>query len=88
MKHAWAICLLMGTTLAVAVSIMRIAEVSAAVGEEDDVFRLTIAAATARNPRNSESDILALRDRRLLLGWTEFYISDGNRYVSHCHEPA
>jgi hypothetical protein len=44
---------------------------------QDAVFRLMIAAATARNPRNSESDIIELRDGRLLLGWTEFYAGNG-----------
>ena len=57
---------------------MSIAEVSAQVGNEGDVFQLTIAAATARNPRNSESDMIELRDGRLLLGWTEFYAGNGS----------
>ena len=57
MKHAWVIRLLVGSTLAVAAPILGIADVSAQVGT-DDTFRITIAAATARNPRNSESDII------------------------------
>jgi hypothetical protein len=67
---------LVGTTFAVAALIAGLAEAGAPVGQ-DDVFRLTIAAATARNPRNSESDIIKLRDGRLLLGWTEFYAGNG-----------
>ena len=67
MKHAWVIRLLVGSTLAVAAPILGIADVSAQVGTAD-VFQITIAAATARNPRNSESDIIELRDGRLLLG--------------------
>ena len=43
----------------------------------DEVFKLTIAPATAANPRNSESAMIELRDGRLLLGWTEFYASGG-----------
>ncbi len=76
MKHDWAIRLLVAAALAVAAPITGIAEVSAQVGR-DNVFRITIAAATARNPRNSESDIIELRDGRLLLGWTEFYAGKG-----------
>ena len=76
MKHAWVIRLLVGSTLAVAAPILGIADVSAQVGT-DDTFRITIAAATARNLRNSESDIIELRDGRLLLGWTEFYAGNG-----------
>jgi len=74
--NAWTIRLLVGTAFAVAAPILGIAEVSAQVGK-DDVFRLTIATATVRNPRNSESDIIELRDGRLLLGWTEFYAGNG-----------
>lgn len=76
MTYAWTIRQLVGTILAVAAPLTGLAEVAAQVGK-DDVFRLTIAAATARNPRNSESDIIELRDGRLLLGWTEFYAGNG-----------
>jgi sialidase-1 len=41
------------------------------------VSTLAIAPATAENPRNSESDIIQLKDGRLLLGWTEFYAGNG-----------
>ena len=61
MTHAWTVRLLVGTAFAVAAPIAGLAEVGAPVGQ-DDVFRLTIAAATARNPRHSESDIIELRD--------------------------
>ena len=77
MTHVWVIRLLVGTTIAIAAPLMNTAETAAQVGKEE-IFRLTIAAATARNPRNSESDIIALRDGRLLLlGWTEFYAGKG-----------
>ncbi len=76
MTHAWAIRLVVGTVFIVAVPIMDLTEGTAQVGQ-DDVFRLPIAAATAQNPRNSESDIIPLRDGRLLLGWTEFYAGQG-----------
>ena len=76
MKHDWSIRLLVGTALALAAPIIGIAEVTAQV-DKNDVFRLTIAPATARNPRNSESDIIERRDGRLLLGWTEFYAGNG-----------
>jgi Neuraminidase (sialidase) len=54
-------------------------EIPGACGEagKNDVFRLTVAAATTQNPRNSESDIIQLRDGRILLGWTEFYAGNG-----------
>ncbi len=75
-KYDWTIRLLVQTGLALTVLIMGIAEVSAQV-DTNDVFRLVVAPATAENPRNSESDIIELRNGRLLLGWTEFYASDG-----------
>ncbi len=42
-------------------------------GNSQDAFQLTIAQANTENPRNSESDIIALNEGRLLLGWSEFY---------------
>jgi len=44
---------------------------------KDVVLRVAVAPASPQNPRNSESDIVELRDGRLLLGWTEFYDSNG-----------
>lgn len=41
--------------------------------EKKDVFTQVIAQANADFPRNSESDIIVLKDGKLLLGWTEFY---------------
>jgi hypothetical protein len=38
---------------------------------------VVIAQASAQNSRNSESDIIELKDGRLLLGWTEFYAGNG-----------
>ena len=76
MKCDWTIRLLVWTGLALTAPIMGIAEVSTQA-DTNDVFRLIIAPATAQNPRNSESDIIELRDGRLLLGWTEFYAGNG-----------
>jgi sialidase-1 len=49
---------------------------SPAAGERG-VFEVLAAPAGPGNRRNSEADILQLRDGRLLLAWTKFY-SDGN----------
>lgn len=46
--------------------------------DKKDVFQLTVAQASEHNPRNSESDIISLKDKQLLLGWTEFYGKSGN----------
>lgn len=51
------------------------AERTAMTSEER--FRLVVGPVGPNNPRNSEAAIVALRDDRLLLGWTEFYASDG-----------
>ncbi|NUQ61392.1 MAG: exo-alpha-sialidase [Pirellulales bacterium] len=75
MTHTWAIRLSVAVMLAIMAASMGI--VDAGAKAEEDVFRLTIAPATAQNPRNSESDIIELRDGRLLLGWTEFYAANG-----------
>jgi len=68
--------LAMGAASAVAVFVTIISEGSAQV-VESGIFRVTIAPSTAENPRNSESDIIELKDGRLLLGWTEFYAGNG-----------
>jgi sialidase-1 len=39
----------------------------------NDVIETFIAPATAENPRNSEADLVVLRDGSLLVGWSEFY---------------
>lgn len=39
----------------------------------DDLFEVTIAPATNENPRNSEGDLVVLKDGSLLAAWTEFY---------------
>lgn len=62
--------------LAAAALLIAIAEGSAQVPESAG-FQMTIAQTTAETPRNSESDIIALKDGRLLLGWTEFYAGGG-----------
>jgi hypothetical protein len=41
-------------------------------------FEYLVAPATDANPRNSEADMLRLRDGRLLLAWTEFYTTKGS----------
>ena len=41
--------------------------------EKKDVFQFIVAQANSEFPRNSESDIISLKDGKLLLGWTEFY---------------
>ncbi|MGC9318860.1 MAG: sialidase family protein [Armatimonadota bacterium] len=38
-----------------------------------DDFGLIVAEATEQNPRNTEGDIVALQDGRLLLAWSDFY---------------
>lgn len=43
---------------------------------QKDTFEYFVAPATKENPRNSEADIVHLKDGSLLLGWTEFYASD------------
>jgi len=41
-----------------------------------DDFSLIVAPATAENPRNTEGDIVVLRDGRLLLAWSDFYAGE------------
>ena len=41
-------------------------------------FQYFVAPATESNMRNSEADMLRLKDGRLLLAWTEFYTSKGS----------
>lgn len=48
----------------------------------DKPFEFLIAPATDSNMRNSEADMLALRDGRLLLAWTEFHTSNGSDWGS------
>lgn len=72
----WTVGLLTTTAFALVTFVIGIPEGSAQVGT-DDIFQLTVAPATAENPRNSESDIIQLKDGRLLLGWTEFYAGNG-----------
>lgn len=58
---------------------------SACKDVKNDTFQFTVAQANSQNPRNSESDIIELKDGRLLLGWTEFYgessADDGNARI-------
>lgn len=39
-----------------------------------EVIESIVAAAGADNPRNTEADVLALRDGRLLVAWSDFYV--------------
>lgn len=47
-------------------------------GDGEDAYELIVCPATAKNPRNTEADIIELTDGRLLLGYTEFYHSSGD----------
>ncbi len=42
-----------------------------------ELFHLEVAPLGPDNPRNSEADIIRLKDGSLLLGWTEFYAGSG-----------
>ena len=44
----------------------------------DTPFEYIFAPVTENNRRNSEADMIALRDGRLLLAWTEFYTTQGS----------
>ncbi len=46
-------------------------------GASVEPFHLVVAPVGPQNPRNSEADIIALKDGSLLLGWTEFYAGSG-----------
>ncbi|MGD9497841.1 MAG: sialidase family protein [Armatimonadota bacterium] len=41
-----------------------------------DDFAMIVAPATPENPRNTEGDIVVLRDGRLLLAWSDFYAGE------------
>ena len=41
------------------------------------IHKITVAPVGPKNPRNSEADIIQLKDGSLLLGWTEFYEGSG-----------
>lgn len=64
------------TATALAALVMSITGGNAQV-TQDGIFKLIVAPATDANTRNSESDIIVLKDGRLLLGWTEFYAANG-----------
>ncbi|KYH40053.1 MAG: sialidase [Candidatus Bathyarchaeota archaeon B26-2] len=46
----------------------------------EEVLDLIVCPATDRNPRNTEADIVELKDGRLLLGYTEFYFYLGSDF--------
>jgi len=52
-------------------------------GLGDRAYELVVCPASEKNPRNTEADIIELRDGRLLLGYTEFY-----HYGGHDMAPA
>jgi sialidase-1 len=45
-------------------------------------FEFVVAPSTESNKRNSEADILPLRDGRLMLAWTEFFTGNGSDWGS------
>lgn len=49
----------------------------AAEAKQNDTYEYFVAPVGTRNPRNTEAAIIPLKDGTLLLGWTEFYASDG-----------
>ncbi|MCF6286875.1 MAG: glycoside hydrolase, partial [Candidatus Hydrogenedentes bacterium] len=48
-----------------------------AAAPSEELFHLEVAPLGPDNPRNSEADIIRLKDGSLLLGWTEFYAGSG-----------
>ena len=45
-----------------------------------EIFEMIVCPSSERNPRNTEADIIELKDGRLLLGWTEFYYFSGSDF--------
>src|SRR5262245_42839129 len=45
-------------------------------------FEMVVAPSTESNKRNSEADILPLRDGRLMLAWNDFYTAQGSDWGS------
>ncbi len=48
-----------------------------AESKQNDINGYFVVPVSPKNPRNSEAAIIPLKDGSLLLGWTEFYASDG-----------
>lgn len=47
---------------------------------ESEMVEVIVCPAVEKNPRNSEADIIELKDGRLLLGYTEFYHGSGTDF--------
>jgi sialidase-1 len=67
-------------TIRVLLFLAAIAVLSAAALKQP--FEFLVAPASDSNPRNSEADMLLLKDGRLLLAWIDFYTSTGTDWGS------
>ena len=65
-----------------AAAVIAIATGLGAMAALREPFEFMVAPASAENPRNSEADMLRLRDGRLLLAWIDFRGSGGSDWAS------
>jgi hypothetical protein len=63
------------------IALAALAAVLAGAAAKDEVFEYLVAPAGPGNQRNSEADILPLKDGRLLLAWIEFYGGKGSDWA-------